>query len=468
MNNFRSAVAILAVSLSTALAGPMARAANLPPDLAITPWITTGLNLPVAVRNAHDGSNRLFIVNLGGRINIATNAGTTVDATPFLNFATNSPLLGFSMTGEGGLLGLAFHPNFASNGYVFVYYTDARLDSVVARYTVMAGNPNQLDPSSQVVLLRVDQDFTNHKAGDIHFGPDGYLYIALGDGGSNATGGDPCRRAQQLDPAQLQGNSSGGTSSAPNDCAADDDFLSASLSPRGNANSRALLGKLLRIDVDHTTPAGANGLCAGSPVDGSANYAIPPSNPFNGGGSTNGCDEIWSYGLRNPFRFSFDRGSGDLFIGDVGQSVKEEHDYQPAGSAGGINYGWSNCEGDVNYRGTCPNGQPPIIVYPHASNDCATTGGYRYRGPIGAINGLYVFGDYCSGNIYYGEQGLGGAWSQHFLTQLKNPTGMMTAATSSVTSFGEDESGNLYLTDITRNRVMKFTSTDPLFTDGLE
>ncbi len=465
MNNFRFASAAMIASLVTAIAAPAATAATLPADLDVTPWITSGIPVPMAIRNAHDGSNRLFIVTRGGSVFIAPNAGQTVNAQPFLSFGSNAPLLGFSQSGEGGLLGLAFHPNFASNGYVFVDYTDARLDTVVARFTLMAGDPTRLDPASQVVLLRIDQDFTNHKGGDIHFGPDGFLYIGLGDGGS---GGDPCHRAQTIDPAQLQGPASGGSSGAPNDCASDDDFLNAGLSPRGNSNSRSLLGKLLRIDVDHTTPAGANGLCAASPVDGSANYAVPPSNPFAGGGTANGCDEIWDYGLRNPFRFSFDRLNGDLFIGDVGQNNMEEQDYEPRGSAGGINYGWNNCEGTLSFNGgSCSGSQPPILTYVRSGNDnCAsTTGGFRYHGPIGAINGLYWYADYCTGRIYVGELS-GGAWSGGVWKILQ--TASNTQALNSIVSFGEDENGNLYIADITRSRVLKFTSTDPLFTDGLE
>jgi len=205
--------------------------------------------------------------------------------------------------GEQGLLGLAFHPDFAGNGRFFVNYTrdppGNGLDrTVVARYQVSGQNPNIADPASATTILEVEQDFANHNGGDIHFGPDGYLYVGMGDGGGAE---DPNNRAQD----------------------------------RGE-----LLGSMLRIDVDGTPPGGGGGLCGRVPL-----YRAPPDNPFVG--DPQGCDEIWAIGLRNPWRWSFDRGTGDLFIGDVGQATREEVSYQPAQSSGGENYGWSCMEGTL-------------------------------------------------------------------------------------------------------------------------
>lgn len=332
--------------------------------------VVTGLSSPVGITHAGDHSGRLFIVLQGGRIVIFD--GVQLLSPPFLDI---SPLVSFS--GERGLLGLAFHPDYAHNGFFYVSYTDkADGHSVIARYSV-SGDPNEADPASAKILLTASQPFTNHNGGQLQFGPDGYLYIGLGDGGS---GGDPGNRAQDL---------------------------------------LLLLGKILRIDVDNGAP-----------------YEIPPDNPFVG--NPDALGEIWAWGLRNPWRFSFDRLTGDMFIGDVGQNSWEEVDFQPASSTGGENYGWRLMEGNSCYNPATNCNNPtltlPILVYDHSAG-CSVTGGYRYRGSKNSdLYGLYLYGDYCSGLIWGAqEDGLGG-WN----------TTVLLDTNFLISTFGEDESGEIY------------------------
>jgi glucose/arabinose dehydrogenase len=331
--------------------------------------VVTGLSSPVDITHAGDGSGRLFIILQGGRIVIFD--GVQILSPPFLDITSL-----VSSGGERGLLGAAFHPNYGGNGFFYVSYTDSAGDSVIARYSVSL-DPNRADSTSGVILLTIPQPFSNHNSGQLHFGPDGYLYIGMGDGGS---GGDPQNNGQDL-----------GT----------------------------LLGKIIRIDVDSGLP-----------------FTIPPDNPFVG--IVGAREEIWSYGLRNPWRFSFDRLTGDMFIGDVGQGSWEEVDFQPANSTGGENYGWRLMEGNscFNPAINCNNGtlSLPILVYDH-SVGCSVTGGYRYRGSKNPnLNGLYLYGDFCSGLIWGAqEDGLGG-WN----------TTVLLDTNLSISTFGEDESGEIY------------------------
>ncbi|HUF18545.1 MAG TPA: PQQ-dependent sugar dehydrogenase, partial [Thermoanaerobaculia bacterium] len=276
--------------------------------------VAAGLANPVGITNAADGSGRLFINEQRGRILIFS--GNEILATPFLDIRS---IVG--CCGERGLLSVAFHPQYVSTGFFFVNYTDLSGNTVVARYTRSSSDPNQADPASAMLIIRIEQPFGNHNGGQIQFGPDGYLYVGMGDGGA---AGDPGNRSQNLS---------------------------------------TLLGKILRIDVDSESP-----------------YAIPSDNPFRETASAR--PEIWSYGLRNPWRFSFDRATGDMFIGDVGQNALEEINFEPAGQ-GGANYGWRRMEGTRCFdpANNCNDGTLvlPILEYGR-SDGCSVTGGYRYRG----------------------------------------------------------------------------------------
>jgi glucose/arabinose dehydrogenase len=333
------------------------------------------LGAPItSVENA--GDSRLFLTIQTGRILIWD--GMSFLTTPFLDISSL-----ISCCTERGLLSAAFHPQYATNGFFFVYYTNTAGNVTIARYAVSSGNPNLANPASGVVLLTIPHPTNaNHNGGQLQFGPDGFLYIGTGDGGS---ANDPPCNAQRDD---------------------------------------VLLGKLLRIDVDQN-------------VGSSPFYGIPPSNPFVGAGLP--LDEIWAKGLRNPWRFSFDRMTGDLYIGDVGQDEREEIDVQPRASAGGENYGWKIMEGtrcgDGGSSG-CPAGVPachapvfqlPIFEYDHSSGDCSVTGGYVYRGSaFPNLSGVYFYGDYCTGKLWGSGQ-------------------LLTPQAAGLSSFGQDSSGELYL-----------------------
>lgn len=347
------------------------------PEISVVE-VVDGLDSPLLVTHAGDGSGRIFIVEQGGTIRVVQ--GGALLPTPFLDI-TNL----VSCCGEQGLLGLAFPPDYSEKDYFYVNYTDNSGDTVVARYDVSA-NPNVADSDSEEVVLTVDQPYSNHNGGHLAFGPDGYLYIGLGDGGS---GGDPDNNAQ--DPTTL-------------------------------------LGKMLRIDVEA----------------GVVPYAIPADNPFVGDPTT--LDEIWALGLRNPWRYSFDRVTGDLYIGDVGQTELEEIDFQAASSDGGENYGWRCYEGTEPYNlAGCevPSEYTfPVEEYSH-NLGCAVTGGYVYRGEqYPRIDGVYFYGDYCSGRIW-GLQESGTGWESLELLD----TSLF------ISSFGEDEAGNLFLTDLVGGAV---------------
>lgn len=350
---------------------------------------------PIAVRHAGDGSGRIFIVSRNGTIRIQD--GNQVLSTLFLDITKR-----VSSGGETGMLGLAFHPGYSGNGYFFVNYTnkrDSKLYTRVSRFQV-SQNPQVADPSSELIVLEVQQPYSNHNGGDIHFGSDGYLYIGMGDGGS---GGDPGDRAR---------------------------------------NNNNLMGKMLRIDVDSSDP-GTGDICA--PV---ANYGIPASNPYQGANAA--CDEIWAYGLRNPWRWSFDRQTHDMLIADVGQRDWEEVDFQPANSTGGEYYGWSCMEGNHEFNASRCDTKPhvgPILEYPHQDGNCSITGGYIYRGPIPGMNGIYIYADYCTGIIWFAEYN--GAWS---VTKWQDTD-------LNISGFGEDEAGNVYVVGL-GGGIYRFKSND--------
>jgi glucose/arabinose dehydrogenase len=461
------------LSILLSLAVPFAASAQGYGDSVRLTEVATGLTQPLALRHAGDGSGRRFIVQQNGVIRWMDGAGTLLP-DPFFTMANvstcsvagiSAAALGFSgSSGERGLLGLAFHPDFGvDNDHFFVNYTDTRGDTVVARFTA---NGNTTDYASCRIVLRVDQDFANHNGGDIHFGPDGYLYIGMGDGGS---GNDPCNRAQTLSPSALATNDGNNAS-----CPADANFTALA---SGNPDSRALLGKMLRIDVDgETTAANAAGLCGkrsgGGGSDVVAFYAIPNPmggvvNPFAGGDPASGCDEVWAYGLRNPWRFSFDRTTGDLLIGDVGQNTTEEIDFEPAGDTGGRNYGWDVCEGPFQSGSRsidCPTAgaTDPIIEYARSSPRCSLTGGYRYRGPVSNFVGTYVFADYCSGEILLARETTPQNWQRQ----------VWLDTTQNIVGFGEDEAGRIYVANspISGGATGTVSRIDeaPMFSDGFE
>jgi glucose/sorbosone dehydrogenase len=399
---FRSLLALCLLFL----AGVAVAGAQAWPYLTPT-RVAGGFDLPVHVTHAGDGSGRLFVVEQRGRIRIL-NGGVPL-ATPFLDIVSR-----VTCCGEMGLLSVAFPPGYAGKGYFYVDYTTTinnQLKSVVARYH-LTGNPDVADPNSEEVVLTVDQPFANHNGGQLAFGPDGFLYVSLGDGGS---AGDPGNRAQ---------------------------------------NPGELLGKILRIDVE----------------SGVAPYAVPSTNPFVGVAGYR--PEIWALGLRNPWRLSFDRLKGDLWIGDVGQGAWEEIDFQPAASIGGENYGWRVMEGAHCFNPSTGCNQTglvlPVAEYSHGVG-CSVTGGMVHRNAAeAALDGIYFFGDYCSGRIW-GLRPAGPGWQVKLL--LDSPF--------NISSFGEDEAGRLYLADLASGTVYRLrrgiapadfngdgTSDNVLYRDG--
>jgi len=347
-----------------------------PVEIVLEP-VVAGLSGAVYLTAPPGDGDRLFVVRRGGLVTIVESGAAL--PTPFLDLRGAVTSTG----GEQGLLSLAFHPQYATNGRVYASYTNTDGDTRVVRYTVSA-DPDQIDPATADTVLAVDQPYTNHNGGLVTFGPDGHLYVGLGDGGS---GGDPQNHGQTLS---------------------------------------TLLGSILRIDVD-----------GGSP------YAIPADNPLVG--QTGARAEVWAYGLRNPWRFSFDRANGDLYVADVGQNAIEEVNFEAAPSAGGRNYGWRIMEGSAcfNPASGCSTGglTLPVHEYAHAEG-CSITGGYVYRGAAApGLQGRYFFGDFCSG------------WIRSFAVVAGVALGVQdhTDALGTVpqlASFGEDGVGELYVVSL--------------------
>lgn len=373
------------------------------PGLVELEAVAGGFSSPVALANA--GDERLFVVEQPGRIRIIGADGEVLP-TPFLDIAERVK----DANSEEGMLGLAFHPDYAQNGEFFVNYTwdpgpgDDR--TRVSRFRVTA-DPNVADPDSEEVLLEFAQPFSNHNGGDLKFGPDGYLYVSSGDGGS---AGDP------LDLAQ---------------------------------NPSTLLGKILRIDVDGEGGAGNGPDCT---LAADAGYTIPPSNAFGDGPGGAGCDEIYILGLRNPWRMSFDRATGDLWIADVGQFEIEEVDFVPAGSGGGLNMGWRCFEGSQPFDLEDCDGSylDPVFEYPHTMGNCSVTGGFVYRGEdFPSLQGQYFFSDFCNPAI----RSLSGPVDALVETEV------LPAGDFILSTFGEDRRGELYGADILEGIVYRIVGT---------
>ncbi|MCY0970189.1 PQQ-dependent sugar dehydrogenase [Chryseobacterium wangxinyae] len=341
----------------------------------------TGLSNPVEITHAND--NRLFVVQQNGIIKIIQPNGT-VNSADFLNISSK-----ITFSGERGLLGLAFHPQYATNGYFFVFYNNTAGNIVVARYSVSTGNPNIADSTTEKIILNIPKPFDNHNGGSIHFAPDGNLWIVTGDGGS---GGDPNNNAQ---------------------------------------NKNSLLGKMLRIDINST---GA--------------YNIPSGNPFVG---IDGADEIWSYGLRNAWKFSFDLTTNNAMIADVGQGAIEEINKMPIATPA-LNYGWRCYEGNDAYNTAgCAASTTmtfPVAVYDHSGGKCSITGGYVYRGTASpSLQGRYFFADYCS-------QQIGSLDSNNVITWSTAFTG------NNFSTFGEDNMKELYVAAVNNGKIYKITTAN--------
>jgi glucose/arabinose dehydrogenase len=365
---------LMVLTITTNLVIPAQAQSSLFPDPNIYQWtkVFDGLNRPVELVSANDNSGRLFIIEQDGVIRVVKNG--QLQTTPFLDIRDRVGAQG----SEQGLLGLAFDPRYTRNGRFYVNYTNKAGNTVIARYRVSRQNPDFTAPSSERVLLRVKQPYANHNGGKIAFGPDRYLYIALGDGGS---GGDPLGKGQSL---------------------------------------RTLLGKILRIDVSKSTT-----------------FVVPASNPFRKAGQRR---EIWAYGLRNPWRFSFDSLTGEMYIADVGQGQYEEVDVLAA-KKGGVNFGWNYREGMHPYQGTPPANVKlvdPVWEYDH-SQGCSITGGYVYRGnALPELQGIYLAGDFCKGSVWGLKRDDQGVWQSQLLW----------SSNFLISSFGVDQTGEIYLLDL--------------------
>ena len=356
-------------------------------SLRLTPFIT-GLSEPTQLTYAPDGSGRVYITEQVGLIRVADATGHLYPQ-PFLDIGS-LVLDG----GDRGLLSVAFHPDYASNGLFFIIYINHDGNTVLARYHV-SGDPLRADPGSATTLLVIPQPGGEHHGGQLMFGPDGYLYMSVGDGAL----GSGAPNAQNLD---------------------------------------TLLGKIIRLDVDHTSAGHA--------------YAIPPTNPFVGDAHARG--EIWDYGLRNPWRFSFDRATGDLYIGAVGNSSWESIDMQSYTSRGGVNFGWDVYEGNVCEQADCSISHfvRPIVTYAHQGGLCAVIGGYVYRGArYPALDGIYLYSDFCTGHVF----GLVAAEAVPGQTSTTRQLGTLNIP---ISAFGEDASGELYVLGYLPGAVYQLTN----------
>lgn len=392
----------------------------------IVPFASMPWSFKIALRAPHDGSGRLFVLQQTGEISVLDRTGKILGT--YLTVEVDAP-------GETGLFGMAFDPNFGRDpdqpGYhdFYLAFTAPKFepalgssaDQVIRRYRI--SNPRSNDASDALAsdVIHIPAWGAFHRGGDLHFGPDGYLYYGMGDSGLSSYGVTQTTGRTEID-----------------------------------GHIYYLQGTMLRLDVRHATPAAGLDMC-GAIAGQAAQYSIPPGNPF--AGSSTECGEIWAYGFRNPFRWSFDRGSGDLWIGDVGEAHWEEIDRRTPDSTDGINYGWNLCEGDHAFPNgasdDCPavtNTTAPVIAYEHIASNCAVTGGFLYRGPIQSLQGIYIYGDSCSSNIWFATFD-GAHWQSTVFDTL--PGGYGT-----VVSFGEDEAGNLYVVHQDNDTIYRFARVD--------
>jgi glucose/arabinose dehydrogenase len=430
--------------LSGALAASgFVSAQTVPPDLALEA-ITDQVPAPIGVRAPHDGSGRLFVISQAGTIRVIKDG--TLLPEPFLELSVTYPGSG----GTSGLLGLAFHPNYGHAGkphndeFYVVYMRSGNCsepgsclgsgpDEVLERYTV-SSNPNVANPVGTVVMRLADNSPPSfHNGGDIHFGPDGFLYMSSGDGGQES-GTHWLAECLWKKPNDLTSETCGTSTAQP---------------------QYFLRGKMLRIDVDNRGGIAGEEMC-GTATGAPAEYSIPADNPFVGTSHT--CDEIYLWGFRNPWRWSFDRATGDMWIGDVGQNHWEEIDFRAAGSNDPIYYGWHCMEGTSVFVSSqvctppIPANVVPLMEYDHAVGArCAVTGGYRYRGPITDLRGMYIFADSCSSEIFFARPDEADTWT--FTAWRDDANGYGTYS-----GFGEDEAGNLYVANTLTEVVYRFHS----------
>lgn len=431
----------IAAALMSLFGANSVPAQTAPVDLALI-QVTNQVTAPVAVRAPNDDSGRIFIVSQAGTIRIIKNG--VLLATPFVTVPV-------SYGGESGLLGLAFHPNFGKpslphNDEFYVAHNRAsaapRLgaspDVALTRYTVPTFDSDVANPTGTLVL-RIPDIASNHNGGDIHFGPDGYLYMSSGDGGAQ---GDPHGFAMCLWKKA--------SDSTPANCGI-------------GTPTYYLMGKILRLDVDNRGGAVTAEMCGSNGIS-PAEYSIPADNPHVGTSDT--CDEIWLHGFRNPWRTSFDRETGDYWIGDVGQSNVEEINLRLAGSTEPTFYGWRCFEGNSTYNNsnvcsTPPANVKPVLQYTHSNGRCSVTGGFRYRGPIESFRGMYVYSDACTSEIWFAKpDGLGG-WTSTVWRDDANGYGTYSG-------YGEDQQGNLYVVHNANGVVYRFDRPDSIFASGFD
>lgn len=433
---------LLAATVVSPFAAAVVCAQTPPADLTLV-QVTNQVSRPVAVRAPNDNSGRIFIVSQQGTVRIIKNG--VLLPTPFVTVPV-------TYGGESGLLGLAFHPNFGKPGLPHndEFYTShnrasaaARLgsspDVALTRYTVPTIGSDVAN-STGTLVMRIPDIASNHNGGDIHFGPDGYLYMSSGDGG---TQGDPHGFAMCLWKKS--------SDSTPANCGS-------------GTPTYFLMGKILRLDVDSRGGTATADMCGSNGIGPGAEYSIPADNPHVG--TSNTCDEIWLHGFRNPWRTSFDRDTGDFWIGDVGQSNVEEISLRLAGSTEPTFYGWRCFEGNSTYTtsnvcSTPPANVRPVLQYTHSNGRCSVTGGFRYRGPLASLRGMYVYSDACTSEIWFAKPDGVGGWTTSVWRNDDDDYG-------SYSGFGEDQEGNLYVVHNALGLVYRFDRPDTIFLTGFD